>query len=60
MYKNHKKAKTKYNASFQVLKLPPIKSLQVSSHKIQSAKLNCIREWKSQVWKPAAADQNQD
>lgn len=42
--------KTNYAASRQVPKLPPIKPLQVSKSRIQSANLSCIRELKSQVW----------
>ncbi|XP_031146600.1 lebercilin-like protein isoform X1 [Sander lucioperca] len=38
--------KTNNSANRQVLKLPPIKPMQVS----KSADLNCIRELKSQVW----------
>lgn len=46
----HHKQKTNYTASSQVLKLPSIKSLQVSRPRIQSAHLSCIRDLKSQVW----------
>ncbi|XP_044209342.1 lebercilin-like protein isoform X1 [Thunnus albacares] len=44
------KQKTNNTANHQLLKLPPIKPLQVSSPRSQSADLNCIRELKSQVW----------
>eukprot|EP00064_Thunnus_orientalis_P009662 superscaffoldBa00001241_g9687 len=44
------KQKTNNTANHQLLKLPPIKLLQVSSPRSQSADLNCIRELKSQVW----------
>ncbi|XP_029301710.1 LOW QUALITY PROTEIN: lebercilin-like protein [Cottoperca gobio] len=44
------KQKTNHTAYCQVLKLPPIKHLQVSNTRIQSANLNSIRELKSQVW----------
>ncbi|TDH15079.1 hypothetical protein EPR50_G00027430 [Perca flavescens] len=40
------KYNTNNSANRQVLKLPPIKPMQVS----KSADLNCIRELKSQVW----------
>ncbi|XP_070762162.1 lebercilin-like protein [Enoplosus armatus] len=42
--------KTNYTANGPVLKLPPIKPMQLSKLKIQSANLSCIRELKSQVW----------
>ncbi|XP_059186517.1 LOW QUALITY PROTEIN: lebercilin-like protein [Centropristis striata] len=44
------KPTTNYAANREVLKLPPIKPLQVSKPQIQSANLTCIRELKSQVW----------
>ncbi|XP_044057574.1 lebercilin-like protein isoform X2 [Siniperca chuatsi] len=42
--------KANYTVNRQVLKLPPIKPLQVSKPRIQSANLSCIKELKSQVW----------
>uniref|UniRef100_A0A8P4GIX7 Lebercilin-like protein n=1 Tax=Dicentrarchus labrax TaxID=13489 RepID=A0A8P4GIX7_DICLA len=41
--------KTNYAAGRQVVKLPPIKPLQVSRPRIKSANLSCIRELQSQV-----------
>ncbi|KAG7226124.1 hypothetical protein INR49_018735, partial [Caranx melampygus] len=51
-YKNAQgdyKQKRNYAAHCEVLKLPPIKSLQVSKPRTQSGYLNCIRELESQV-----------
>lgn len=43
------KHKTNYAEHCEVLKLPPIKSLQVSKPRTQSGYSNCIRELESQV-----------
>ncbi|KAM7399550.1 hypothetical protein PAMP_018815 [Pampus punctatissimus] len=40
---------TNYTAH-QLMKFPPIKSLQVSKSRVQSANMNCIKELKSQLW----------
>ncbi|XP_008274197.1 lebercilin-like protein [Stegastes partitus] len=39
-----------YTANHQILKLPPIKPLQVSMPRLQSVNLNSIRELMNQVW----------
>ncbi|XP_035535968.1 lebercilin-like protein [Morone saxatilis] len=47
--KGPNRQKTNYAAGRQVVKLPPIKPLQVSRPRIKSANLSCIRELQNQV-----------
>jgi len=40
----------KQKTNHQILRLPPVKSLQGSKPRAQSATMNCIRQLRSQVW----------